>query len=97
MTYHDTIRPNGHPRSDKIYNAALDYCYGQTGLSRNDADTAAFKACMKARGYRWLSTKLVQDAPHKAAPRTARQDDGYIDPDTGITHTRNIPTARSPR
>jgi hypothetical protein len=89
MTYHDTIRPNGHPRSDKIYNAALDYCYRQTGLSRNDADTAAFKACMKTRGYRWLSTKLVQDAqsvaPRKTSPRNTAQDDGgFIDPDTGM-------------
>jgi hypothetical protein len=87
-TYHDTIRPNGHPRSDKVYNAALDHCYSATGQSRTENDTPAFKACMKGRGYRWLSTKLVQDphsvAPRKASPRTVRQDDGYIDPDTGL-------------
>jgi hypothetical protein len=85
MSYRDLIRPNGHPRSDAIYDSALDACYGQTGLSRDAADTPAFKACMKERGYRWLSTKLVRDKASAPSP----QDDTFIDPDTGMS-CRNI-------
>jgi hypothetical protein len=79
MNYRDTIRPNGQPRSQAVYDAALDACYSQTGLSRDDADTPAFKACMTTQGYRWLSTKLVQDPP------AGRQDGTFIDPDTGLS------------
>ena len=59
MSYRDTSRPHGHKRSDAVYNSALDFCYSQTGLSRDDADTRAFKDCMKGRGFRWLATKEV--------------------------------------
>jgi hypothetical protein len=42
--------------------------------------TAAFKDCMKSRGYQWLSTKLVQDPPRKQTT-----DNGsFIDPDNGM-------------
>jgi hypothetical protein len=78
MTYHDTIRPNGQSRGDAVYQSALDACYSQTGLSRNDKDTSAFKSCMKARGYQWRSTRLVQDPPGKP-------DNRFIDPDTGMS------------
>lgn len=78
MTYRDTIRPNGQPRSDAVYNSALDFCYAQTGLSRNEEDTPAFKSCMNDRGYRWLSTTLVPDPP-------SEQDNRFIDPDTGLS------------
>ena len=50
--YHDNIRPNGHPRPQAVYAAALNACYDQTGLSRDAADTQAFKDCMKTQGYR---------------------------------------------
>jgi hypothetical protein len=83
MNYRDTIRPHGHPRSSAVYNSALGLCYGQTGIARDAADTPEFKDCMKGRGYRWLSTKLVPDAPDR------RQDDSFIDPDTGMS-CRNI-------
>jgi hypothetical protein len=39
------------PRSDTFYNSALDFCYGRTGLSRNEKDTAAFKICVKGQDY----------------------------------------------
>ena len=39
MIYHDNIRPHGRPRSDAVYNAALNACYSQTGLPRNAPDT----------------------------------------------------------
>ena len=76
--YHDTVRPNGRPRSSAVYNSALDLCYAQTGLSRDEKDTPAFKSCMKDRGYQWLSTKLVRDPPSK-------QENRFIDPDTGMS------------
>ncbi len=53
--YRDLIRPNGHARSDAVFNAAIEFCYAQTGANRNRLDTPAFKTCMRGRGYRWLS------------------------------------------
>ena len=41
MNYRDIIRPHGHKRSEAVYNSALSFCYGQTGLSRGEADTQA--------------------------------------------------------
>jgi hypothetical protein len=87
MTYHDNIRPNGHPRSDSIYNAALDACYSQTGLAREAKDTQAFKDCMATHDYRWVSTKLVQDPPSKRVTRQAASaipKGHFIDPDNGL-------------
>ena len=91
MHYRDLIRPHGQARSDAVYDSALDFCYGQTGLSRDDADTQAFKDCMSGRGYRWLSTKLVQDAPSRRerAATNLQKGDTFIDPDTGMS-CRNI-------
>jgi hypothetical protein len=80
MQYHDMVRPNGHKVSDAAFNAALNACYSQTGLSRNAAATQAFKDCMKAHNEQWVSTKLVQDPPRK---QTA-DDGGFIDPDNGM-------------
>lgn len=65
-TYRDLIRPNGHPRSDAVYQSALDDCYRQTGADRTLADTQAFKQCMRGQGYRFLSTR-VQRSPRPAA------------------------------
>jgi hypothetical protein len=59
-TYYDTIRPNGHPRSDAVFQAALDACYRRTGASRFSGDTPAFKQCMLGRGYRWESVQIVR-------------------------------------
>ena len=56
--YRDLIRPHGHPRSAAVSQAALDFCYSQTGDIRGLADTAAFKQCMLGRGYRWQTTKI---------------------------------------
>jgi len=58
-TYYDMIRPNGHPRSDAIFQAALNACYSQTGASRFSADTPAFKQCMLGRSYRWTSVQTI--------------------------------------
>jgi hypothetical protein len=52
-SYHDLIRPNGHPRSDAIHQADLDFCYQQTGQSRYSLDGPAFKKCMLSHGYRF--------------------------------------------
>jgi hypothetical protein len=97
MNYRDIIRPNGQPRSDAVYNSALDFCRGQTGLSRNGKDTATFKSCMKGqdyqkgRAYQWLPTKLVQDpptkqnAPGKQQASSNKQNERYVDPDAGLS------------
>lgn len=69
--YYDTIRQNGHPRADAVFQSALNACYAQTGASRNRADTPAFKRCMRGRGYRWLSASIV---------RTPRSAPGSVDP-----------------
>ena len=55
--YRDLIRPHGHPRSAAVSQAALDFCYSQTGDIRGLADTAAFKQCMLGRGYRWQNNE----------------------------------------
>jgi hypothetical protein len=59
-TYYDLVRPNGRPRSDAIFDADLNFCYGQTGASRNRQDTPAFKKCMLGRKWRWKSVKTVR-------------------------------------
>jgi hypothetical protein len=56
--YRDLVRPHGHKRSDAIYQADLDACYGQTGAIRSFADAPAFKECMLHRGYRWIATRV---------------------------------------
>jgi hypothetical protein len=83
MMYHDNIRPNGHPRSDAVYDAALNDCYGQSGLSRNARDNSAFRGCMAAHNYRWVYTRLVQDPPSKQVA-SAIPKGHFIDPDTGM-------------
>jgi hypothetical protein len=55
-SYRDLIRPHGHPRGAAASQAALDFCYGQTGDIRGLADTPAFKRCMLGQGYRWQRT-----------------------------------------
>jgi hypothetical protein len=82
MTWHDNIRPHGHPRSNAVLDAALNYCYGQTGLSRAAAVNQAFKDCMKTRNYTWAATKPVQNPP---SPQASKEDkNGFIDSDTGL-------------
>ena len=90
MMYHDNIRPHGHPRSDAVYNAALDDCYSQTGLARTAQDNQAFRDCMAKHDYRWVYTKLVQDPPSKRAASMLAKGQ-YIDHDHGlICHSEGI-------
>jgi hypothetical protein len=60
-TYFDLVRPNGHPRSDAIFEADLNFCYRQTGPNRMQQDTPAFKKCMLGRQWRWESVQTVRD------------------------------------
>ncbi len=87
--YRDTIRPHGQPRSQKVYDAALDYCYGQTGLSRAAADTDAFKACMSGRGYQWKWTKDVPELAAHIAHRPAERRHLYQ-----FRHRKRLPQLR---
>jgi hypothetical protein len=59
-TYYDLVRPNGQPRSDAVFDADLNFCYAQTGASRFDSDTPAFKQCMLGRQWRWQSVRTVR-------------------------------------
>ena len=52
--YYDLIRPNGHPRSQIIYQSNLNACYRQTGGTPYLADSAAMKKCMLSHGYRFV-------------------------------------------
>jgi hypothetical protein len=67
-TYHDLVRPNGQPRSDAVFQADLNFCYGQSGASRNNQDTPAFKQCMLGRKWQWQSVRIV-GSPSRASGR----------------------------
>jgi hypothetical protein len=83
-TYYDTIRPHGHPRSDAVYNAAVNACYSSSGESRMAVyDTPAYKQCMLSRGYRFEFTKVVQDAPSAASRSVAQRS--YSGPSVTIS------------
>jgi hypothetical protein len=71
-TYYDLVRPNGHPRSDAIFDADLNFCYAQTGSSRYE-DSPAFKQCMLGRKWRWESVRTVR------SPSNGRHDCFEID------------------
>jgi hypothetical protein len=91
FTWHDNIRPDGKPRSDAVFDGALNGCYAQTGLSRDVDVTPAFKDCMKNGGYSYVSEKLVQDPPSKSASNQHQASklgkNQFIDPDTGLLCT----------
>jgi hypothetical protein len=59
-TYYDLVRPNGQPRDDATFDADLNFCYGQTGISHYRQDTPAFKQCMLARKWRWESIRITR-------------------------------------
>jgi len=54
VMYKDLIRPNGHKRTEAVYQADVSACYRQTGGSRYLPDSAAMKKCMLSRGYRFV-------------------------------------------
>jgi hypothetical protein len=82
-TYRDMIRPHGQPRSDAIYQANLDACYGQTGADRTAADTPAFKTCMMRLGWRFQTARNVETTPTPRVPPGAVGTWTYNDVSTG--------------
>lgn len=60
--YRDLIRPHGRPRSEAIYQASVEFCYGQTGANRDLRDTRAFKQCMLTRNYYWEFSRPADDS-----------------------------------
>jgi hypothetical protein len=58
--YYDLVRPNGNARGDAIFQADLDFCYGQTRSSRYAPDTPAFRQCMLGRNWQWKSVRTVR-------------------------------------
>jgi hypothetical protein len=83
IAFHDTQRPGGHQRSLAVAKAASASCFSQTGTSPEAAPTQAYKDCMNAQGFRWLSSKLVKDAPAKQAA-SGIPAGHFIDQDTGM-------------
>jgi hypothetical protein len=74
--YRDLVRPGGHPRGAADSQAALDYCYGQTGDIRGLADTSAFKQCMLTRGYRWQRMQIKgKQEPFESGPQWCIEHD----------------------
>jgi len=80
ITFHDTTLPNGHHRSLAVANATANSCYASTGTSREHNPTQAFKDCMNAQGFRWMSTKDVGDAPTTHVANSRRY---FLSPYTG--------------
>lgn len=76
--YYDLIRPHGHPRSDAVHQADLDFCYAQTGQSRYSFDGPAFKKCMLSRGYRFMSQYNAPNPRSHSAPA----DDDWTPPES---------------
>jgi hypothetical protein len=83
ITFHDTLRPNGHQRSLAVANATANSCYAKTGTSRLHNPTQSFKNCMKAQGFAWMSTKDVGGTPTKRVASIPVKG-SFIDPDTGL-------------
>jgi hypothetical protein len=67
VTYHDLIRPNGQPRSDAVFNAAVAACKRITHDSKYSDDSPAMKRCMLKRGYAWESTRWIEDQPESSS------------------------------
>lgn len=82
QTYRDQIRPNGHARSEAVFQAALDACSEQTGGKRTFHDTPAYQKCMSGRGYRWKSLRVERE-PVSRQP--VARENTWIDPETGLT------------
>lgn len=57
VRWYDTIRPHGHKRADAIGEAAVDLCNGTVGVQYTSV-SAAFKACMRRQGYRFVSARM---------------------------------------
>lgn len=92
ITFHDTLRPNGHRRSLAVANSTANSCYAQTGTSGEEAPTPAFKDCMKTQGFSWVSTKFVRDPPSKHAA-SAIPKGRFIDQETGLLcHNTDLAT-----
>jgi hypothetical protein len=67
--YYDLVRPNGQARSDTVFQADLNYCYGQTGTNPNAHDTPALKQCMLGRQWRWTDlSPNTWEAPPPDSP-----------------------------
>lgn len=84
IRFHDDLGTKAHPRGHAAVESASDACYDQVGLPQNADATPAYKACMKTKGYTFISSRVVSDPSDKsAAPRKLAKGQ-FIDPDTGL-------------
>jgi len=79
-TWRDLIRPHGHPRSEAVFQAALDACYAQTGASRYRAATPAFKQCMLGRSYRWKSVQYLPEPRTRVSRPSYSSEPSPVEP-----------------
>jgi hypothetical protein len=79
ITFHDTLQPAGHHRSEGRQRLLL---HPDRHIARG-APTQAYKDCMNAQGFRWMATKLLKDPPAKQAA-SGIPAGHFIDSDTGM-------------
>jgi hypothetical protein len=79
-TYHDTIRPHGHKRSDAVGEANARLCDERTGVYHRP--TAAYKRCMRELGWRYVSRRLVKT--HEPVQQSPDDDSSPVSVDVDI-------------
>ena len=77
----DTLRPGGHARSEAAFQADEHRC----GADANNhfGNVAAFKKCMRARG--WVNDAYKPNPPASRADPRLNPGDDYISSDTGMS------------
>jgi hypothetical protein len=95
ITFHDTLRPNGHQRSLAVANATANSCFASTGTSREYNPTQAFKDCMETHGFRWMSTRDVGNTPSTA--RTVARQSYTASDDEGDWSTQSETSTVAPQ
>lgn len=79
VMYKDLVRPNGQPRSQVVYQADVNACYGQTGGNPYIPDSAAMKKCMLSRGYQFMWQRGFNRASVRTvASRSGSSDDDWV-------------------
>lgn len=73
-----------HPRSDAVFEADLNACYAQSGASRRQRDTPAFKTCMLGRRWRWQSYTEPKASSGAAASGSVTYNRHSPDPNVGF-------------
>ena len=91
--YYDNIRPNGHPRPQAVYDAALDAWPDRAGAR---CQGHASLQGLHGNAYRWVYSRPVKDTPSKRLANAISKGH-FIDRDTGlICHNTGIASICDP-